>query len=106
MSSNGRDIAGGSNADIMQGYVAPKRDRCYAVSYQRIDPRTGLSMRWLARRRCESGRTPCRSPAVAGPIRETPCGSVAFATHSSRKALEEPLEVRPMNDEALARRSG
>ena len=29
-----------------------------------------------------------------------------FATLGPRKALEEPLEVRPLNDEALARRSG
>jgi hypothetical protein len=29
-----------------------------------------------------------------------------FAARAARKALEEPLEVGPVNDEALARRSG
>ena len=45
MSSTDRQIAGASKEDIMQGYVARKGDRYYAVIYEGIDPLTGRERR-------------------------------------------------------------
>ena len=45
MSSTDRQIAGASKEGIVQGYVARKGDRYYAVIYEGIDPLTGRERR-------------------------------------------------------------